>query len=425
MRRVLRVRYGVLALISVMYFITYIDRTNISVAAPFMARDLHLNKLELGLIFSAFSYPYALLQVPGGLFGDLVGPRLGLTVIGLVWAGATIATGFCRSVPQFFVARFALGLGEGGAFPTATRAFATWMPPSERGLAQGVPHSAARLGGALTPPVVIALSLLWGWPSAFWALGLVSLAWVALFSLLFRNDPHQDRRLSAQERREIADVKREVRRRVPYLSLLARIWPVALCDFCYGWALWVFLTWLPSYLAQARHYQLQALAIYAALPLLAGVVGDTLGGLLSDLALRRTRNIRRARTVQLAVCLVAAGAFIVPAPLVASATASVILLSLSFFCLELNNAVLWVIPMDVTPEFAGTAGGMMNTGFGVAGIISPVVFGAVIQATGQWQVPFLATGALLVVGALVALLWVRPDRRLTVGTEAAVPASSG
>ena len=419
--RVARVRYGILALLCAMYFITYIDRTNISVAGQSIAGELHLNNAQLGLIFSAFAYPYALLQLPGGLFGDVIGPRAGLAVIGLLWAGATIATGFCRTIPQFLVARFALGLGEGGAFPTATRAMANWMPATERGLAQGVVHSAARLGGAVTPPVVVAITLLWGWRVSFFALGLVSLVWVAVFVLLFRSDPRGDDRVSPDEREEIGPLATTPRRRIPWRALIARMWPVTLCDFCYGWGLWVFLTWLPGYLEKARHYPLASLALYAALPLLAGMVGDTLGGVISDRVLATTRNIRRARTWQLAIAFLLATACIVPAPLVASATLSVVLLSLSFFFLELNNAVLWSLPMDIAPELAGTAGGLMNTGFGVAGIISPVVFGVLVDRTG-WQVPFLGTAALMAVGAVVALALIRPDRRLAAATGRLEPA---
>jgi ACS family D-galactonate transporter-like MFS transporter len=404
-----------------MYFITYVDRTNISVAGQSIAGELHLSNAQLGLIFSAFAYPYALLQLPGGLFGDVIGPRVGLAVIGLLWAGATIATGFCRTIPQFLVARFALGLGEGGAFPTATRAMANWMPSTERGLAQGVVHSAARLGGAITPPVVVAITLVWGWRASFFGLGLVSLVWVVVFVLLFRSDPRQDGRVSANERHEIGPPAMSARRRIPWLALIGRLWPVTLCDFCYGWGLWVFLTWLPGYLEKARHYPLASLALYAALPLLAGMVGDTLGGVMSDRVLAVTRDIRRARTWQLAIAFLLATACIIPAPLVASAPLSVVLLSLSFFFLELNNAVLWSLPMDIAPQLAGTAGGLMNTGFGVAGIISPVVFGALVDKTG-WQVPFLGTAALMALGAVVALALVRPDRRLAAapaGLEAA------
>lgn len=412
-----RVRYGILALICVMYFITYIDRTNISVAGTTIAKDLHLSKTELGLIFSAFSVPYALLQMPGGLIGDTLGPRLGLAVIGVVWAGATIATGMCRNLFSFLIARFALGFGEGGAFPTATRAMANWMPPTERGLAQGVVHSAARLGGAVTPPIVVAIILLWGWRYSFFILGAVSLVWVIAFALLFRNDPGRDRRVSGAEREEIGETARIPRQRVPWLALLSRMWPVTLCDFCYGWALWVFLTWLPSYLQDVRGFPLASLALFAALPLAAGVVGDTVGGVVSDRVLARTGDIRRARGTQLAICLVLSTVCIVPAALVSSPILSVVLLSLSFFFLELNNAVLWSLPMDIASAHAGTASGMMNTGFGIAGIISPSIFGWLIDTTGgAWQVPFLATGALMVAGALVALLLVRPDRRVVAST---------
>ncbi|MBO0708298.1 MAG: MFS transporter, partial [Candidatus Dormibacteraeota bacterium] len=163
MHRAFRVRYGILFLLCAMYFITYIDRTNISIAGPTIAKDLHFSKVELGFIFSAFSYPYALLQMPGGFVGDLLGPKVGLALVGLIWAAATFATGLTRSFWTMFVARFGLGFGEAAAFPTATRAMSSWMPPSERGMAQGVVHSASRLGGAATPALVVFFILHFGW----------------------------------------------------------------------------------------------------------------------------------------------------------------------------------------------------------------------------------------------------------------------
>lgn len=413
MSRIRRVRYVVLALLCAMYFITYIDRTNISVAGSTIAHDLHLSKIELGLIYSAFSYPYALLQLPGGFVGDLLGARVGLAIVGAIWAGATLATGFGRSFVQLFATRFVLGLGESAAFPTATRAMASWMPATERGLAQGVVHSAARLGGAVAVPIVVFFVLLWGWQSSFFALGGASFVWVVLFLLVFRGDPRQDRRVGEQEQAEIGEQPPRASARAPWRQLVAALWPVTLCDFCYGWGLWVFLTWLPGYLQEDRGFNLESLALFATLPLLAGVVGDTAGGVLSDQVLRRTGNLRLARTWQLGACLTLSAVFIVPAAAVGSPVLAVVLLSASFFFLELNNAVLWTIPMDVAPEYSGTAGGLMNTGFGVAGIISPVVFAWLVQQTGRWEVPFFATAALMVVGAIVAVGLVRPDRRVT------------
>jgi sugar phosphate permease len=410
----MRVRYLILGLISLMYFITYIDRVNISVAAPVIEKSLHFSKIQLGLIFSAFAYPYGFLQIFGGWFGDALGPRLGLALIGIVWSGATFITGLCRTLGAFLGARALLGLGEAGAFPTATRAFATWMPPEERGLAQGIPHSFARLGGAVAPPVVVGITLAMGWQASFYVLGAVSLVWVAIFFAYFRNEPKAHRAVSAPELAEIGERTKPVdRRRVPWGQLAARIWPVTLVDFCYGWALWVYLTWLPSYLVQARHFSFKSMALYASLPLLAGVVGDTLGGLITDALLRLTGRLRFARVSIIIVGLLGAGVLIVPAVYGASAVGAVVFLSASFFFLELTNSSLWALPMDIAPEFAGTAGGMMNTGFGIAGAIAPLVFGWLIQSTGAWQVPFAVTAALLLVGAGAAL-GINPVHRVEV-----------
>lgn len=395
-----------------MYFITYIDRTNISIAGPTIARELHFSPAELGLVFSAFSYPYALLQMPGGFAGDLLGPKLGLALVGVVWAAATFATGAARSLGTMFIARFGLGFGEAAAFPTATRAMSSWMPPSERGMAQGVVHSASRLGGALTPAIVVFFILHYGWPSSFYALGVASLVWLVVFLIFFRRDPQADPRVGAAERAEIG-VRTVVKRpAIPWLRLVGALWPVTLVDFCYGWGLWVYLTWVPGYLEESRHFPLASLALFAALPLIFATVGDTVGGVLSDQLLRRTGNLRIARNWQLFFGLLLAAATVIPAVIVSSPILAVVFLSVSFFFLEINNAVLWAIPMDVAPDFAGTAGGLMNTGFGVAGILSPLVFGIVIGATGSWQLPFFATGALMLVGSLVAITLVRADRRV-------------
>ena len=181
------------------------------------------------------------------------------------------------------------------------------------------------------------------------------------------------------------------------------MWLVTVVDFCYGWSLWVFLTWLPSYLSDARGFKLDQMALMTTLPLLGGVVGDTLGGVISDAIFRRTGNLRLARRTLLVVGLGGAFAFIVPAIVTGSALGAVFLLAAAFFFLELTNAVLWTLPLDIAGQYAGTAGGMMNTGFGVAGMISPVVFGVLIERTGRYELPFFISAGLLLVGALCSL----------------------
>ncbi|HEU5481218.1 MAG TPA: MFS transporter, partial [Candidatus Tumulicola sp.] len=177
MRRMFKVRHLILAVMCLMYFITYIDRVNISIAGPILRHEMGLNATELGLVFSAFAYPYAAMQIIGGWLSDKFGPRRVLAILSVIWAIATILSGLAWGLVSLVFFRFLLGIGEGGAFPSATRAFTYWMPVAERGFAQGITHSFARLGGAATPPIVLAIVAASGWRESFVILGVLSLAW--------------------------------------------------------------------------------------------------------------------------------------------------------------------------------------------------------------------------------------------------------
>jgi len=410
----------VLFVVCLMYFVAYVDRVNISVAGPLMRRDLGLTPIQLGILFSAFAYPYAAMQIAGGWAADRFGPRLVLAALSLVWAAGTILTGLSWGIATLVACRLLVGVGEGGAFPAATRAFTWWLPIGERGFAQGITHSFARLGGAVTPPIVLAIVSRYGWRAAFVVLGAASAGWTILWATTFRNRPEDHPWVSPAEliairgaaapahasgatRRAEARLDASERRRTPWRQIVRRMWLATAVDFCYGWSLWVFLTWLPSYLSDARGFAIEQMALATMLPFLAGVVSDTLGGVVSDAIYRRTGNLRLARRALLVAGLGGAFAFLVPAIATASAIRAVSLLAAAFFCLELANAVLWTLPLDIAGEHAGTAGGIMNAGFGVAGMISPVVFGALIQRTGRYELPLLVSAALLLAGAVLSL----------------------
>ena len=189
MRLRFKATHVVLAMLCIMYFITYIDRVNISTAASEIQKELRLSNTQLGFAFSAFAYPYLLFQVIGGWVGDRFGPRKTLFWCGMIWAASTIMTGFVNSLPTLFMARVALGFGEGATFPTATRAMQYWTPAVQRGFAQGLTHAFARLGNAITPPLIAALMFWLTWRGSFVALGLVSLVWGVVWALYFRNEP--------------------------------------------------------------------------------------------------------------------------------------------------------------------------------------------------------------------------------------------
>src|ERR1700737_207750 len=179
----------VLLILCLMYLILYVDRVNISTAAPLIKADLKLSNTELGLAFSAFAYPYALFQLIGGYIGDKFGARLTLCVSGLIVCAATAATGAVGGLASLFAARLALGIGEGATFPTATRAMAAWVPERNWGFAQGITHSSARIGNAVTPPLIAVLVGLVSWRGAFVVLAFLSLGWVLVCLSYFRDVP--------------------------------------------------------------------------------------------------------------------------------------------------------------------------------------------------------------------------------------------
>lgn len=389
-----------LAGLCAMYLMTYIDRVNISTAAPVLSKDLGLSETELGLVFSAFAVPYAFLQPIGGWFGDRFGPRWVLFAFGALWTVATVWTGLASGLVTLFIARFLLGLGEGATFPTATKAMATWLPTRRRAFAQGIAHSFSRIGNAIAPPIVGYIIVAYSWHMAFYVLGAVSLVWVIWWVGFFRDNPHNDPRLTAAERAELPPaIEKPV---VPWGPLAKKILPVTAVDFCYGWTLWVYLTWLPSFLAGEYHLSIHKFVWFSAGILLAGVIGDTAGGLLSDGLLMRTGNLKLARRLNLVVGLLGSLAFLLPTLFIHDLITVSILLSLAFFFLELTNSVLWALPMDMAPQYAGTAAGMMNLGFGIAGVLSPSLFGFLIDRTGSWEVPFGTSVLLLFIGVLLA-----------------------
>src|SRR5580704_9988698 len=188
-QRALSATTVVLVLICLMYGITYVDRVAVSTAAFIFKRELNLNNMQVGLVFSAFAYPYLVFQIIGGWLGDRFGARLALSVSSVIWAIATLATGMVGSLGGMLFARVMLGFGEGATFPTATKAMSDWVPESNRAFAQGITHSSARLGNSLTPPLVAWLIALVTWRGSFVLLGFISLAWAVVWGLYFRDVP--------------------------------------------------------------------------------------------------------------------------------------------------------------------------------------------------------------------------------------------
>jgi MFS family permease len=273
----------ILAMLCLMYFITYLDRVNVSTAAAGFGKEFDLSKTEIGLVFSAFAYPYLVFQIIGGWVSDKFGAKRTLIVCGLLWAVATILTGFAGGLVSLLLCRLLLGFGEGATFPAATSAMSRWVPKDQRGFAQGITHAFARVGNAVAPAAVVWIMATHGWRESFYVCGAISLLWVA------------------------------------------------------GWA-WSFT------------------------------------GLVSLLPMLFTHDAYVAITS----------------------------LSAGFFFAEMTTGPMWAIPMDIAPDYSGTASGMMNTGSALAAIICPVLSGYLIDRTGNWELPFIGSMILMGLGIVLA-----------------------
>ncbi|PWT98946.1 MAG: MFS transporter [Terriglobia bacterium] len=405
--------HTVLALLCLLYFILFVNRVNISTAGPLMKADLGLSNTQLGLAFSAFSIPYALFQLIGGWIGDRLGARFTLAACCTIVCLTTVLTGAAGGFTSLFLLRLALGFGEGAAFPTATRAMSAWTPVSNWGFAQGITHSFARIGNAATPAIMAALLAFVSWRESFAIVGVASLLWVFVWVWYFRNEPKEHPAITKGDLAALP-VRSEERARAsaPWLRLARHILPVTLVDFCYGWTLWLFLSWIPAFFFENYHLNLQSSAMFSAGVLFAGVVGDTVGGVVSDRLLDATGSLVVARRSVIIAGFLGGFTFLVPVILIHNLTVTAVCLSLAFFFAELIVAPIWSVPMDIAPRYAGTASGMMNFGFGVAGLVSPSTFGYLVDRTGSWVFPFLASMILLLVGAVLAAR-LRPDRRFS------------
>jgi MFS family permease len=402
----------VLFLLCLMYLITYIDRVNVSTASIAFRQELHLSNIEYGWIFSAFAYTYAMFQIVGGWIGDRYGPRLTLGVCGAIWGVATLCTGLAGGFWTLVLARLLLGLGEGATFPTATRAMSGWTRASWRGFAQGITHSFARLGNAFAPPLVAYLILLTSWRGSFVVLGVASLVWVSVWYFYFRDNPADHTDISETEMKELPPygIYRE-RAPVPWRRLLPRMLPTTIVYFCYGWTFWVFLSWIPQLFQQGHHLSLTGSAWSAAIVASGGVLGDTVGGVISDRVYRATGDLAKARRNVIIGSFLGALIFLVPILFLEDLVLLTACLTLTFFCIELTIGPIWSVPMDIAPKYAGTASGIMNTGSAVAAIVSPTVFGYIVDWSGSWQLPFAASIGLLLVG-IVLTFWMRPDKAI-------------
>jgi MFS transporter, ACS family, glucarate transporter len=403
------VRYVVLGLTIAAYMITYIDRVVISSAVPSIQKEFGFSIVTMGWILSSFQWGYAFFQIPGGWLGDRIGPRRALTAIVTWWSLFTCATVLAWSAGSMALIRFLFGMGEAGAFPIATRSLSRWMLPTERGFAQGATHAGSRLGGALTPALVVLIIARYGWRTAFICCGSLGLVWSAVWYWYYRNTPDDHTSVNSEERELIRSSLELARgskamQSVPWKRILRspQMWILSSMYFCYAYNLSVYLVWFPKYLNDHRGFNLHQMGYYSSLLLLAGTAGDIFGGWISDLWAKGSGDLKRARRMVGAAGFLLSGLSILPAALTTSSMTCVWFSCLAIFALEATVGVSWAITLDIGGDSAGSVSAVMNTCGNVGGAIAAALSGYLVKFSG-WNAPFLVMAGLSVIATVLYL----------------------
>lgn len=416
-----RARHTMMVFVILLAVITYIDRVCISQAAPEIRRELGFSEKQMGAVFSAFTLAYALFEIPGGWLGDRFGPRSVLMKVVLAWSVFTAATGAAWNYVSMLVCRFLFGVGEAGCFPNVTKIFTIWLPSRERVRAQGILWLSARWGGAFTPLLVAGVLAVVNWRVAFVLFGLLGVAWAVGFHRWFRDRPAEHPSVNAAELALMdgAEANAPGHGKMPWDRLLASptVWLLWLQYFCmsYGW--YFYITWLPTYLREARGVSLEKSALLAGLPLFFGGIGCFVGGWLAKRFAEQWDSVRWARRVVACTGLLAAGAMLIVATKLGDPVWAMVALGLASFSNDLAMAGGWGACMDVGGRHAGALSGSMNMMGNLGGAVGPWVVGLILEAgkaapdakpsLESWITCFLVAAGIYFLGA-VAWLFIDP-----------------
>lgn len=412
-------RFRVLSLLVALASLTYLDRLCISAAAPAIIQEFHFSPSRMGYIFSAFTFAYALFEIPSGWLGDYFGTRKALTRIVLWWSAFTMLTGVTVGFKSLFIVRLLFGAGEAGAIPNSASTVSRWFPTSQRGRAMGGVCMGHAIGAAATPPLVFKLVELQGWRFTFVEFGALGALWCFVWYWWFRDTPEEHASVNAAELKLIrSDESRAGQlshtHRVPWRAFLRSRNIFFLCAmyFAYGYSLYFYITWLPTYLLKARGFSTAYAGFFSALPWVFGVLAFLCGGWLTDWLVTRTGSRKLARCGVGAFGLAASALMLVIVARAEDRIVAALLIAAALYFQFLTTPAVWAACLDIGQRSAGVVTGTTNTFGNLAGTIAPIVFGYVVEKWGSWTIPFYVAAGFLAIGVIM-WLFIDPQRPLS------------
>lgn len=403
-----RRRWVMLSMLLIATIINYVDRVNISIVAPFMAKDLGLDKIQMGLIFSAFAWTYAFALVPAGFIADRFGSRFTYGVSLISWSAVTVAQGLASGFASLFGLRLAVGALEAPAFPANSRAVTVWFPARERGMASSIYVCGQYLGTALFTGALLWLATTYDWRHVFYSTGLVGIVFGVIWLFVYR-DPLACKKVSKEELKYIEDGGGLVKssqertrfnwRQIAELFRYRQVWAICIGKFASTSALYFFLTWFPTYLIDERKLTTIKVGIFAILPFVGATVGILLAGIVSDTLIRRGVSLSFARKLPLVVGSML-GMSIVLVNFTDSNAVCIAILTLAFFAQGIASSS-WAAVSEVAPkELIGLTGGVTSLAANIGGIVTPIVIGAIVHYTGSFAWAFWFIGGVALMGTL-------------------------
>lgn len=389
--------------------VTFLDRINISVAGSSIMADLNLSPAEWGWVQSAFILSYGLMQIPMGALGDRFGHRSILALIVLWWSLFTAFTGLAGGLMSLLAIRFMFGIGEAGSSPCSTGVISRWFEKTEVGKAQGYVWAASRMGGALTPFVVIPVMAWVGWRAAFYLLGAVGIVWAVVWYVWYR-----DRKRENVESEESTGAT-ERGANVPKLSWgsmfrNSQFWLICGMYFFYAFGSWFFFSWFPTFMELGRGFEKEELTYAVAVPFLMSMLGNIAGGHLTD-KLSHRYGIKVGRKALGSTSLAVSAVCMFLAAFIPGKMAVFVFLSLCFGIFDLMLPSAWALCIDLGKEHAGTVSGAMNTAGNIGGFCCGILFGELVEQSGNYNLPLYLIAGMLLISALL-FAFINPEKKI-------------
>lgn len=420
-------RWVIISLVFLITMINYVDRSAIAFAMPLLSKQFHLNSEDIGLTLGAFNIGYALLVFFGGLMVDKWGSRRIWAFAALLWSLSIFSTAFATGLSMLFIVRLTLGVAEGPNFPALNRVVGDWLPSKERAIALGNALVAVPLALMIGGPIVSKLAVTVGWQGMFIILGLLGVVWVPLWFALYKDFPETSKRVNDAELQEIRETNKTNRqisdkeiRRTSHTAMPG-MWKFLLTNptllsndwafFVFGYNLFFFMGWLPTFLSNSYHLKLQQVGLFTVLPWALASVMLFAVGHLSDRILRNTGNLRYARSYPIWISQLLGAASLMPILFYHSLTLALVCISLAVGLNMSSNSTFYAVNIDIIKQRSGTALGVMDFFFAVAGLIASTMTGYIIQLTGSFTGAFALVIVLNLTAVIGVLIFHHPENK--------------